>query len=386
MQGVLKLDDNRAGDGFRAAKMLLPDGNTHDLWFRSHSGPLSAEVADIFLMASLQPWMHLGVSVHVEGTLTRRLLIGLEEWQNAWARWKPERYQKVAISCDEIVDDSTRSTRAIAAFSGGVDSTFTVHQQLTGAAGWGAADLRAALLVQGFDIPLSDEAAFLGAVRRAGRILGGTGVEILSLSTNARQLTIDWEDSFGILVAASLASYAPKFGIGLIGSGKSYDHLVMPWGSSPILDPLTSTGFMEIRHEGAGATRTEKVEAIGRWQNAAQYLRVCYQGLQRDRNCGRCEKCIRTMLNFRAVGLPVPPCFDRTATDADIRALNLPGRGSTAKEWGTLIDLAEQRGIQDSWLRVARYALRKGRMRGLIAATPGARRSLHRLRGIRAKN
>lgn len=356
------------------------DGSRHDLWFESPDAGLENETADAFLMASLLWWMERGEDVHVYGTVTRNLLRNLEEWQEAWVLWKPHRYRRISVTCDQVSNDLPATCSAIAAFSGGLDATYTVRRHTMGATRWDRAELKAGLLVHGFEIPLSDESAFEGARIRASRILDAAGLDTLTLKTNLTRLRVDWNDQFGIAVAAALTTHAPSYGVGMIGSSRPYDHMVFPWGSNPVTDHLTSSGLMKIRHDGAGANRTEKVREVSTWPEILGDLRVCFTADSRDQNCGRCEKCIRTMLNFLAIGAPVPPCFDRIATDSEIRRLQLPATGALAEEWDTIIEQAIAQGIDDSWLTAAQAARRRGRRRAAVASLPGAQAFVARVR------
>lgn len=316
-QANLFIDDARAELGERRARIVRANGVEHELWFRSDGRPLStASGADPFLLAALLPFMGDGQPVHVHGAVSKRLLANLAEWQAVWSRWRPERYSPVEITADQVVDLRPTSDAAVVAFSGGVDAAYTVHRHRSGRAGWGAVDLRLALLVHGFDIALDNDEAFASAAQRARRVLDGTGIELCTIATNLRsELDIDWEDAFAIVVSAALALLTPQVGIGLIGSSEPYDQLVLPWGSNPITDPLSSSGLLDVRHDGASATRTEKVGALLEWPQAAAALRFCWQGEQQDRNCGECEKCVRTLQNFKLNGVDDPACFDHTPAD-----------------------------------------------------------------------
>jgi hypothetical protein len=46
----------------------------------------------------------------------------------------------------------------------------------------------------------------------------------------------------------------------------------------------------------------EKVGAIARHQVALDWLRVCWRNPKGAYNCGRCEKCLRTMISLHAAG------------------------------------------------------------------------------------
>jgi hypothetical protein len=68
------------------------------------------------------------------------------------------------------------------------------------------------------------------------------------------------------------------------------------------LDPRFSTERTEIVHYG-DATRMEKVARIAQTPYALQTIHVCRSNESvTDENCGRCEKCVRTMLQLHIVG------------------------------------------------------------------------------------
>lgn len=341
-----------------AARLVLGDSE-RNLWFTRDGGPLPVAAADSFLLGSLLLWMKAGTPVHVHGPVTKTLLAGLEEWQSAWARWRPDRYTKVAITADDVLDATPAGTKAIAAFSGGVDACFTARRHLNDAAGWQRVDLRAAALVHGFDVPLDQPETFEAVRLRATQILGD--LELVIIRTNLRELGQDWEDGFALAVAACLNLMSPEYGIGLIGSSEPYDGLVLPWGSNPVTDHLASTGNMTIRHDGAGYCRTEKVALLADWQEARHHLRVCWQGEELERNCGRCEKCVRTILNFRAVGAGLPAAFDSAPTDRQIAATALPNP-AVISEWQSVAAEARRRGTDGSWVRAVDTAVRRSRM------------------------
>jgi lipid II:glycine glycyltransferase (peptidoglycan interpeptide bridge formation enzyme) len=88
-----------------------------------------------------------------------------------------------------------------------------------------------------------------------------------------------------------------------------------PWGSHPLLDPLWSTEVTDFEHDGAEATRVDKAAYISRHETAMRWLRVCWTAYMshlydwgwltstnRPYNCGRCGKCLTTMVNLRAAG------------------------------------------------------------------------------------
>lgn len=360
MTGIahLRLDDSRASEGRRVAHLVSPE-STHEIWYETPDRPLStASSADPFLAASILHWMQLGRDVHVHGSISRTLLYGLTEWQQAWSRWRPGRYHRIDITVDDVRTDDRKTESAIAAFSGGVDAAYTVHRHAMGADGWLTAPLHAALLVHGFDIPLNDPAAFDRAAARARRMLGGLEVELLVIRTNLRELPVLWGDTFAAAIASALHMFAPEYSIGLIGSSDPYERLVLPYGSNPVTDPLLSSGLMAIRHDGAGASRTEKLSYLSSWREASEYLRVCWQGEKLGGNCGQCEKCQRTLLNFELAGIHEPRCFEDA--DTSPRAVTFEGVGT---EWKALAAEARALGRTDVARRADQVIARTRRRR-----------------------
>jgi bacterioferritin-associated ferredoxin len=92
-----------------------------------------------------------------------------------------------------------------------------------------------------------------------------------------------------------------------------------------ITDPLLSSLSFAIVHDGAEQHRVGKARALAAWPEALRNLRVCWAGRSADTNCGRCEKCVRTILEFRAAGVPCPPCFPGDVTEDQIRGLAMDG-------------------------------------------------------------
>jgi hypothetical protein len=162
---------------------------------------------------------------------------------------------------------------------------------------------------------------YANAARRAEVMLEGTGVRLLRMRTNSRGLGQDWEDSFGLQLGACFLVLQQSFAHALKGSEEPYDALAFPWGSTPLTDCLLSTGAMQVEHDGCSHDRTEKVAWLAAHTRVSDHLRVCWAGENLDRNCGECEKCIRTMLNFWAIGEAVPAAFPAELTPARVKAI-----------------------------------------------------------------
>ena len=64
--------------------------------------------------------------------------------------------------------------------------------------------------------------------------------------------------------------------------------------------PVFSTRQLIIYSEGANKSRMEKIKSIATYKPSYKYLNVC---LMEGDNCGRCEKCVRTMMGLDAINV-----------------------------------------------------------------------------------
>ncbi|MZE78363.1 hypothetical protein [Streptomyces xinghaiensis] len=328
------------------------------LWYRveRRHAPMLTDTMDPFLLAALFVAMRTGESLHAAGGVTATLLENLEEFQSAWLQWRPERYTRVEITADEELPDrpGPDDRSALQTFSGGADSAYTTIRHVSGAAGRGSLRLTGAVMVHGFDIPLEERGSYETLRDRSAPLLAGQGIELLPVTTNFRQLwhsdLSHWEDAFGTGMTSVLTLFSGRFRHGLIASSEPYGSLLLPWGSNPVTDWMMSGGRLRVHHDATGVDRNDKVAGLARlWPEGAGNLRVCWQGEQKDRNCCRCEKCIRTILNFKVSGAAVPASFPLEVGPGHIRSL----RGLSEAHINPLRQIlaaAHARGTEEDWV------------------------------------
>jgi hypothetical protein len=114
-----------------------------------------------------------------------------------------------------------------------------------------------------------------------------------------------------------------------IAPGYDFTQLV-PWGSHPLLDMNYASSAMAIHQPGWGRSREQRVAEVARWKETLSNLIVCTQGPLEPGilNCGRCEKCVRTMVALLLAGaLPEATSFPVREVDAaSIQRLAIPRR------------------------------------------------------------
>jgi hypothetical protein len=77
---------------------------------------------------------------------------------------------------------------------------------------------------------------------------------------------------------------------------------VRPLGSDYRVDHFLGNESVHIVHDGADASRMDKITAIGKWPDCYSCLRVCWENPRGLSNCGVCEKCLYTMTCLEIAG------------------------------------------------------------------------------------
>jgi hypothetical protein len=331
------------------------DGRPIDIYFdfvgESFPEPF---VLDGFVNAVIFYAMGSNQDIHVDGRMTRSALLNLAAFQEAWCCWKPDVYRPIKIEPLSIIDDPPRArAQSIAAFSGGADAIFTVLRH--------ASDqfaLNSVMLVHGFDVPTDHADEFRMLVERVRPLLLRLDLRLRVVRTNIAELRLQsWHDSFLAQLSCCLHNYSHEFRFGLTGSGEPYNALVLPWGQNPCTDYLLSGAGFEIVHDGAAFSRTEKIAVIAKDAVATKAVKVCWAAADKSTNCGTCEKCIRTRLNFKAVGIDSPACFSGAMTLDQIRLTSLSDEIQRA-ELRSILTYADSHALHGDWLDAIKACLR----------------------------
>ncbi|MEW5815634.1 MAG: hypothetical protein AB1798_09605 [Spirochaetota bacterium] len=166
------------------------------------------------------------------------------------------------------------------------------------------------LLVHGFDIggyeSLGNQTeAFDRAMSSLKEVAQDAGVSLIPVHTNIKHLDEDLSFWLYEFQGTSLAAVAHAFSsrISTISIAASDDiRSLAPLGSHPLLDPNYSSADLRIRHDGIRLTRLDRVRIISDWDTALQNIRVCPNNRPDNINCGKCEKCLRTMIELLVIG------------------------------------------------------------------------------------
>ena len=339
------------GNIVASANIQLPTSDVKSLFY---SVPLDyrscmTESSDPFVLALLFQCMWQRADLHVHGHVSSSLLANLSEFQAFWSTVYSKSFAPIEIHADSEGDSPRANDKTILSYSGGMDSNFSAWRHHTGSAGRKTRHLDAALMVHGFDIPLAEPEMYARSFANSRRMLDSIGLELIPMVTNCHSFVPLWLLTHGALLASALMMLRAGYGVGMIPSSHTYRALLPILGSNPISDPMLSSNGFEIIHDGARFTRPEKARELSTWTEAMRYLRVCWVGLERDRNCCRCSKCIRTMLNFRAANLPRPACFEHDVSLWQIATRGPIGRISIPF-FQEILDDAHTNNVHGSWV------------------------------------
>ena len=270
------------------------------LWYRVPDSYPVARSADPFLAAALLPAMVRGEGLEVDPALTvsPKLLKNAVHLQEIFHTWNPA-LELVPIAASTARADELCSG-ALSFFSGGVDSTYTFLKHTK--------EISHLVFIHGFDFYDVGE-SYLTAVKRNSCFAETYGKTLIPVETNHFLFGYRYAMSRNLTQGSALGSVALLLGFATayLPSARTYNELT-PLGSHPLTDPLWSNEAVDVIHDGCEARRTDKLRKIVASDAALGNLRVCFKDM--NVNCGRCTKCLRTMVPLTLLGAktaPFPP-------------------------------------------------------------------------------
>jgi len=288
-------------------------GLPSQLWYRfpKRYSSYIEKRADPIAPVALLVAMSLGEDLLIKGEISSHLYYHLREYQNIFHSWYPEIFDLVTISCEKVLSFGhiiKRGEGVATAFSGGIDSFYTLWSHLPEQEGILDANLTHGLFVHGLDLYLNDSSSYDAAFEIFESVFADLGLELVQAYTNAYDfsaLRIDWRVFHGaplIGTALALGSLFQRF---YVPSSMVDFQRVNPYGTSPLTDHLLSTERTEIVNHDSGISRSDKFEKIASWDVTHQNLRICAnkKGLSGVQNCGTCHKCIRMMVTLELLDL-----------------------------------------------------------------------------------
>lgn len=269
-----------------------------------------------FVLAMVVPAFHFGEErLRIDAALCPELRVGVRQalsllntWYYQGARTLP-RIESDLLSSGGLFSGKDRSALF---YSGGVDSFAALAANRHDYPKEHTGRFRDGILVYGLE--LDDPQAFAHVMNILEPLAPRLDLTFIPVYTNiylifrredAKRKFHFWRDEYQGAAFAAIA-HALSNRVGRVGAASSddYAHLI-PAGTHPLLEPIYSTRRMQLRYENPEMSRLDKLRLIASWSDARDNLRVCnhFAHYEAGRlNCGKCEKCVRTMLGLLALG------------------------------------------------------------------------------------
>jgi len=266
-----------------------------------------------FLVGCIIPAMHFGEKrIHLNAEICPSLREGLQTVMSLMKEWSNGAYKPLSIEAKTHSASAHlhKQRRAGLFLSGGIDSLAALRVNKQNYPEKHPGSIKDCLLVHGFDIGGVKERGMKYQVFDRARaalsaVAKDANVTLIPVYTNIRHLCDErdlWLDKFFGAVLASVGhAFASRLHLAYIASSYDIPNLV-PCGSHPLLDPEYSSFDLRIKLMGLSLSRLEKLRLVADWDVAFQNFRVCLANVADRLNCGKCEKCVRTMTELIAIG------------------------------------------------------------------------------------
>ena len=318
---IENLRSEKNGDRVRAVATVKwedCDRPPYELYFETDeqfSQALSCE-PQAFLIGCAIPAMHYGEKrIFIDAEICPELRTGLMTAMSLIRHWwglnsKPLRIESAVRS---KIPQSLNSKRAGFFFSGGIDSFATLLNNRLNFPLEHTLSIKGGLLVYGLELDSPEIFKYISnSLLVAAQKLDITLIPVYTnvyleyRNEDASDHFRFWEYRFMGAALASIA-HACSQGFTVVSIASSDDITNLhPYGSHPLLDSNYSSADLRICHDGISFSRLAKTKLVAQSDVALQHLRVCnqYQLYKPDMlNCGKCEKCLRTMLALLALGV-----------------------------------------------------------------------------------
>jgi hypothetical protein len=320
-------------------------GIEETIWFKTDA-PVTPN-ADAVLATCLHPAVLWGGTLDIDAPISPRLLRSQTEFQAIQRMWSREwdygllPLGEIDVRAPARAPTEPAPSRGVATFfSGGVDSWSVVSEY---------PEVTHLVFIRGLDL-VERPTAFVDQVERRLRAAANDlGKTLYVVDTNIRELSdrlLPWDVYFASPLAAAALLLAPLFERVLVTGDMDYETTVGR-GVDPLVDHLWSTEELEVAHACGRFSRVERTRLIADDPVAQQALRVCWENRDGAYNCGRCRKCLMTMITLEALGKrepfsAFPPQLDLAPVDEvavpNVLVLTL---------WQDILDLVRQAGRAD---------------------------------------
>jgi hypothetical protein len=319
---IEKLRKEKNGNRSRVAATVSwedCDRPQFDLFFETeeeYGGGLSCN-PHAFIVGSILPAMYHGETrIAIDGEICPELregLITVMNWVRHWYFDQSHDLVRIDANIRKSIPSPRTPERTGFFFSGGIDSYGTLCENRLNYPAGHPGSIRDGLLIYGQNIESDNRAETFSKARSSLSVVASEGgFNLIPVYTNIRLLEESgkvFTINHGAILAAVAHAFSQRLTNICVSSSDSIPGLryvnsrtFKPLGSHPLLDPNYSSSDMRIRHNGITLSRLDKTKLIDNWGSALRNIKVCGPNWPGE-NCGKCEKCVRTMLALLAAGV-----------------------------------------------------------------------------------
>lgn len=306
----MKVDNFKIEEKDGLSEVSADIGGT-TLWYKIPTEYCRYISADPFVCAAFFPAMVLGEGIDVpkEFPISHELVDGIYSLQQIFNCWNSGLSKFDITGVIRPAENVTDGTATF--FSGGVDSLYTLKSCKD--------EIDYTIYINGFDFDMEQD-VFDKKYEQNKRLSEFYGKKIIPIQTNFNSMMFhDFKISRALHHGSCMASIAHILGLEKIYIPSSFTHnQSVPFGSHPLTDRLWSNEVSKIVHSDASVARSTKTMEIVKDEFVSDNLVVCWR--EPDKNCGKCGKCLRTMIVLKIAGI-TSKAFPYALTDLAIARL-----------------------------------------------------------------
>lgn len=317
---------------------------------------------------ALMPAMVKHWNLEAQGPLSPVLLDALDLYLSLYTTWQPT-YRRPVLQAPSLRADVApglgEGRRAALLFSGGIDSMHSLLRL--------KAEISDLVFITGFDIP-THKTAHARLARDAARRMAETcGLGLIEVETDVRRFLdrhVPWIVGAGSVLGTVALLLRPLFHTVWVAPDFAWNDLRSE-SLHPLLHETWRTETFRLRCDSLALNRAEKTGVLAEKKEWLRHLRVCWELHPTHLNCGRCEKCLRTMTALAIHdALDDCPAF---AVPLDLERLRgLEVQAKWVRFYEQMVVLAEARGKSE--IREAlRHCLREARWRSIAGSLDRAK-------------
>jgi len=266
--------------------------------------PNANAVLPIAVLAGMSVGQNIDMNQQAMSPVMLQAVDSVQEIYGTWFK----HFSKVKFENYRLLNnDSAQSSppqKTACFFSAGVDAFYTLLKNIH--------QINTIIFLQGFDFGLCREGVDPETEMRRevmdimGRIADDLNIELIEIEIDfesMRALKIDWANTYGLKHVCVAHLLQDHFNVFLASSSQTFK-CITPDGYHPLVDPAWASERVCILSKGYDASRIKKIKYLSQFPIVKKTLRVCSRTTRNGLyNCGKCEKCIRTKLEIKTVGI-----------------------------------------------------------------------------------